>query len=364
MTIGFFQVVGASPVVANFAWTAVCGNSFQFTDTSTGNPTSWVWTLGGGGESLDQNPYVSIPIGTQTVTLTVGNGTQYFSTVSKTVVSTPPSVPTASFTATSTSGTLSQTFQFTDTSSSTNCPISRWLWSFGDGDTSVNQNPIYTFTKTCSIYTGNRTFPVTLTVYTSDGTQATTINNIVTGPPVPVSSFTATPTSGPAPLSVQFNDASSNSPTIWYWQFGDGTTSTQQNPVHNYTISGVYTVTMGASISQTCNPPVATNTITVLSPLAPTAATTTQTATITTTTTPTSLLTTTVTAQTTLPAASLTTMVTATPSGFYYTPRPTVTTMKVFTPIPTVTPTQKSPLGIEFSILAICIGILIIQRKS
>ena len=39
-----------------------------------------------------------------------------------------------------------------------------------------------------------------------------------------------TPTNGPAPLPVQFTDASTNSPTSWSWSFGDGATSTQQNP--------------------------------------------------------------------------------------------------------------------------------------
>ena len=85
-----------------------------------------------------------------------------------------------------------------------------------------------------------------------------------------------------------------------------------------------------------------------------------QTATITISTT---LPPTTVTEQTTLPSVTMAQTVTATPSGFYYTPKPTVTTMKVFTPIPTSTPTQKSPFGIEFSILAISAAILIVRSQ-
>ena len=72
---------------------------------------------------------------------------------------------------------------------------------------------------------------------------------------------------------------------------------------------------------------------------------------------------TTVTEQTTLPSVTMAQLVTATPSGFYYTPKPTVTTMKVFTSIPTSTPTQKSPFGIEFSILAISAAILIVRSR-
>ncbi len=56
--------------------------------------------------------------------------------------------------------------------------------------------------------------------------------------------FTASPTSGPAPLTVQFTDQSPGTPTSWSWDFGDGSTSTDQNPSHQYTKSGIYTVTL------------------------------------------------------------------------------------------------------------------------
>ena len=56
-----------------------------------------------------------------------------------------------------------------------------------------------------------------------------------TGPVVPVASFTGTPVSGNAPLNVVFTDASTGSPTSWSWTFGDGGTSTAQNPSRTYT---------------------------------------------------------------------------------------------------------------------------------
>jgi PKD repeat protein len=62
----------------------------------------------------------------------------------------------------------------------------------------------------------------------------------------PVAGFTATPTSGSAPLSVQFTDTSTNSPTSRTWGFGDGTNSTSQNPTHSYA-PGTYTVTLTAT---------------------------------------------------------------------------------------------------------------------
>jgi PKD repeat protein len=55
--------------------------------------------------------------------------------------------------------------------------------------------------------------------------------------------FAATPVAGTAPLTVAFKDTSTDQTYRWYWEFGDGTTSDEQNPVHIYTQSGIYTVT-------------------------------------------------------------------------------------------------------------------------
>jgi|LSQX01.2.fsa_nt_gb PKD repeat protein len=75
--------------------------------------------------------------------------------------------------------------------------------------------------------------------------------------PVPlVASFTASPTSGLAPLTIAFTDTSTGEPTSWSWTFGDGSTSDKQNPTHTYTAPGTYTVTLtvtraGASDTET-----------------------------------------------------------------------------------------------------------------
>ncbi|HNT08898.1 S8 family serine peptidase, partial [Methanoculleus sp.] len=60
--------------------------------------------------------------------------------------------------------------------------------------------------------------------------------------PILQSNFTANTTTGTAPLTVQFTDASTGSPNEWFWDFGDNTTSTDQNPIHTYTVPGNYTV--------------------------------------------------------------------------------------------------------------------------
>ena len=65
--------------------------------------------------------------------------------------------------------------------------------------------------------------------------------------PAPVAAFSGTPLTGEKPLSVTFTDSSTNSPTSWLWDFGDGGTSTTQDPSHNYTKAGIYTVTLTAT---------------------------------------------------------------------------------------------------------------------
>jgi len=66
-------------------------------------------------------------------------------------------------------------------------------------------------------------------------------------PITPVANFTANTTTGLNPETVQFTDTSSNTPTSWLWDFGDGTTSTDQNPTHVYSLPGSYTVTLIAT---------------------------------------------------------------------------------------------------------------------
>lgn len=66
-------------------------------------------------------------------------------------------------------------------------------------------------------------------------------------PSPPVANFTRTPVSGSLPLSVAFTDTSTNVPTSWLWDFGDGSTSTSQSPTHVYAIPGQYTVKLTAT---------------------------------------------------------------------------------------------------------------------
>jgi uncharacterized protein (TIGR02145 family) len=81
----------------------------------------------------------------------------------------------------------------------------------------------------------------------------------------PISDFSAIPTGGLAPLIVNFTDESLNSPSTWQWDFGDGNSSTQQNPVHTYQNAGSYTVQLTVTNSYGSDTEIKTNYITVTS---------------------------------------------------------------------------------------------------
>ncbi len=93
-------------------------------------------------------------------------------------------------------------------------------------------------------------------------------NNIPTPPPNPtptpiVAAFTGTPLSGTGSLNCTFTDQSTGTPTSWLWNFGDGITSTLKNPTHNYTQSGVFTVSLKATNSSSNNTLIKNSYITV-----------------------------------------------------------------------------------------------------
>jgi len=237
--------LGAVPV-ASFMSNTTSGNlplTVQFVDSSQYSPTSWVWLFGDGGMATGQNPtHTYTTAGVYTVTLIATNsaGSNTDTQAGYITVSRAAAVPVVSFITNDTSGSVPLTVQFLD--SSTNSPSS-WVWSFGDGGTSTSPSPIHT-------YLTQGQYTVTLTATNAAGSNTTSLSNYITVSPVtvaPTAVFKATVTSGYAPLTVQFVDVSSNSPNSWVWSFGDGSTSTLQNPVHTYTLPGTFAVTLTAS---------------------------------------------------------------------------------------------------------------------
>lgn len=206
--------------------------NITFTNTSTGPPTlSYVWDFGDGNFSSLINPvHTYTSNGTYIATL--------ITTSSAGCVDTFRSTPiiiggfSTSFTAPASVCTLDAT-TFTNTSTPT--PVSS-NWTFGDGGTASTINASYSYT-----------LPGTYTVwlYNTYSTCIDSISQTITVNPRPVSNFSApVTTSCQPPLIVNFQDLSTGSPVSWLWDFGDGNTSTLQNPSHTYTAYGNFAVTL------------------------------------------------------------------------------------------------------------------------
>ena len=231
--------VGVGPV-ADFMGTPQTGNlplAVAFTDLSTGNPSTWKWDFGDGGTSTQENPsHTYTKAGTYTVRLTVTNAFGTSTKIRSGYISTGMP-PVADFTSGARTGAAPLTVAFTDTS--TGGPTS-WTWEFGDGSSSTLRNPTHT-------YAVAGTYTVTLTARNAYGSDTATKEGYVTAGGLPVAEFTADQRVGPAPLTVKFTDLSSGNPTAWSWNFGDGATSTEQNPTHVYQLEGSYDVTLTAT---------------------------------------------------------------------------------------------------------------------
>lgn len=96
----------------------------------------------------------------------------------------------------------------------------------------------------------NGTGAIVVTASDNSGSLSKTITITKSGPlppQTPVANFTADNVSGPVPYTVNFTDTSINSPTFWQWNFGDGAINASQNPVHTYTSTGIFTVTLNCS---------------------------------------------------------------------------------------------------------------------
>lgn len=153
--------------------------------------------------------------------------------------------PVAEFTANTVAGCAPLTVSFKDLS--TGNPTF-WNWDFGGGNLSNLQNPVITF-GTPGVYN------ITLVVRNADGTNGITKNNYIVVNPSPQASFTANYTTGCVPSTIQFTDRSrpvAGNIISWNWDFGDGTTSTQQHPSHQYTATGFYTVSLKIVSSTGC----------------------------------------------------------------------------------------------------------------
>lgn len=253
-------------LTADFAAELTTGGfplTVQFTDKSTGDIISWLWDFGDGQTSTERNPsHVYQNPSSYTVSLKVASSDSSDTESKKDYITvTIPVAPEADFVGIPTLGNAPLTVQFTNKST---CyaffyihdefglvvtmkkvdalgHVTGWLWDFGDGEKSTEVNPSHTYQQP-GYYT------VSLTATGAGGSNTLTRQEYIhaTPPPGPVAEFTAQPTSGDAPLTVQFTDQTVGDVTHWLWNFGDGETSAEQNPSHTYQDPGDYAVTLTA----------------------------------------------------------------------------------------------------------------------
>ncbi|MEO5570830.1 MAG: PKD domain-containing protein [Bacteroidia bacterium] len=214
-------------------------DSVQFTDLSTGNPTSWNWNFGNSNTSTLQNPQASYPnSGVYTVTLTVGNSTTT-STITKTAYITVYKIPVAHFTYTPPLPCTNSIVTFTDNSTIGDGPIVSWNWGFGDGTIQTTATNATTHSYSLPL----NSVPVSVIVTDSHGCESD-FDTLITVKEKPIVGFKATPLINcHIPTTVIFTDTSTTSGTVTrLWDFGDGGSSTLQNPSHTYTAAGFYYV--------------------------------------------------------------------------------------------------------------------------
>ncbi|HIE16039.1 MAG TPA: PKD domain-containing protein, partial [Bacteroidales bacterium] len=132
-----------------------------------------------------------------------------------------------------------------------------YLWNFGDTQTSTDSTPSHIYQ-----YDGN--YDVTLTLTSAYGcSNDTTLYNLIQVYPVPDAQFYATPqVIGVFDADIHFYDESTPTISQWYWEFGDGSFATVQNPEHIYTHTGVYTVQLVVNTANSCTDTV-TGTVTI-----------------------------------------------------------------------------------------------------
>jgi PKD repeat protein len=239
------------------------GYQWSFGDGST------LLTTGGSTSALENPTHTYTQTGTFTVTLTATAGSEGDTEIKTDYISVTAGIPVtlmADFVATPISGSVPLTVTFTNLSHSSD-PVQSYQWDFGDGSTLLTTSGAAgTLESPTHVYTQTGSFTVTLTA---------TVGNQSTGVPVQsdievkrdyisvtsgvtvTADFSAAPSSGSAPLAVIFRNRSTSSGELdgFRWDFGDGSTplttggevSTLENPIHVYTRTGVFTVTLTAT---------------------------------------------------------------------------------------------------------------------
>lgn len=232
--------------VADFEYTYVPTTPIyiQFTDISSGNPTSWFWDFGDGNSSTEQHPVHPYPFpGLYEVRLIIEHDVPpnyCIDTVYK-IIEIPDSVACEAIFSYYQDPDFPAEVSFYDHSVGN---ITNWEWDFGDGATSSEQDPVHVFSKPGE-------YLVCLNVFNTDSTETCfhficeTID--ITDDMVCEAEFSFMVDSSSQIVNhYTFTDNSNGFPNNWEWDFGDGNFSNEQHPVHVYSESGQYEVCLTA----------------------------------------------------------------------------------------------------------------------
>ncbi|MCP4352408.1 MAG: PKD domain-containing protein [Desulfobacterales bacterium] len=198
---------------------------------------TWQWNFGDGKNSILTNPtHIYEQDGKYTLRLTVteDDGSNNSKTFEIEVEDTEP---VAKFQVSPDRGKEPLTVKFEDKSESYD-GIDKWMWDFGDGKTSEEQNPTHEYKQ-------DGTYMVTLTVVEKDGDTASFSFNITVENTPPVVNFTYDRNKTMSSI-ISFEDKSTSNDIIssWLWDFGDGSTSKDKNPTHEYKKNDSYEVSL------------------------------------------------------------------------------------------------------------------------
>ncbi|MCC6819062.1 MAG: PKD domain-containing protein, partial [Bacteroidia bacterium] len=217
----------------------------DFTDASIGMPISWAYDFGDGGSSSAQNPrYTFTKAGKYTVKMTVYDGSVYSSATVTIVVW---KLPATDFKVTQYAYCPGETINFLNATTPGDTTISSSSWDFGDGSV---VNSTGNVKKT---YNNAGSYNIKLTVRDHHNCVSTVVkNNFITVHSKPTAVFTYNSKySCVAPQRINFINNSSNS-VSYAWDLGDGTTSTQANPIVFYNDAKNYSIKMTATSDKGC----------------------------------------------------------------------------------------------------------------
>lgn len=234
----------------------------NFQDLTTGGATSWAWDFGDGGSSTLQNPsHTYTTYGNFTVRLIATNAFGCPDTIIR------PAYVNIQRAAINISGLPARgciPFTINPIPVITALDvITSYEWDFGDGSPpDFNQFPTHT-------YPLQGTYNVRLIITTSGGCRDTLIiNNAVRTGSKPTANFNAVPNPVCGRQPVQFNDLTPPPVDEWLWDFGDGGSSTVQNPIHNYTDTGYFNIQLIATNNGCPDTLILNNYMQVLPPIA------------------------------------------------------------------------------------------------